>query len=74
MEGEGRERVDHLNGADKNLIGIWNKPRIIYEQNLEAQKFKHDTQQLDRWLASKEDVISDPNLGELMAVVEEHRQ
>ncbi|CAG2161762.1 unnamed protein product, partial [Oppiella nova] len=71
MAGEVRERIDRLNGAHKNLIDIWNKRRVIFEHNLDAQQFKHDAQQLERWIASRENMISDDNLGDSIADVED---
>ncbi|CAG2101158.1 unnamed protein product [Medioppia subpectinata] len=71
MAGEVRERIDRLNGAHKNLIDIWNKRRVIFEHNLDAQQFKHDAQQLERWISSRENMITDPNLGDSIADVED---
>ena len=71
MSGEVRERIDRLSSAHKNLIDIWNKRKVIYEHNLDAQQFRHDAQQLERWIASKEDLVSDPNLGDSITDVED---
>jgi spectrin beta len=71
MSGEVRERLNKLNSAHNNLLGIWNKRRIIYEHNLDAQLFKHDAEQLERWLNSRESFVSDPRLGDSIADVED---
>ena len=38
---------------------------------MDAQQFRHDAQQLERWIASKEDLVSDPNLGDSITDVED---
>lgn len=71
MADEIKDKVQRLNSALETLFQTWEKRQILYEQNLDAQIFKRDAEQLDSWLQSREPVLNDNQYGDSIAAVEE---
>ncbi|XP_023313664.1 spectrin beta chain, non-erythrocytic 1 isoform X1 [Trichogramma pretiosum] len=66
-----QEKLSILRQRSGVLEETWQKRKIIYEQNLDTQTFKRDAEVLENWLASREPMLRDEQLGDSIPQVEE---
>lgn len=53
------------------LLETWEKRKVIYDQNLDAQLFKREAAVLENWLIMREDTLKDEKLGDNILQVED---
>ncbi|KAL1131759.1 hypothetical protein AAG570_011372 [Ranatra chinensis] len=46
------------------LHDIWEKRKVLYDQNLDTQMFKRDAEMLEKWIQSREPLLHDEKLGD----------
>ncbi|KAJ8678764.1 hypothetical protein QAD02_014551 [Eretmocerus hayati] len=68
---EVQEKVSILKQRHRTLEETWHQRKLIYEQNFDTQTFKRDAETLENWLASREPMLMDDQLGESIPQVEE---
>ncbi|XP_044756004.1 spectrin alpha chain isoform X2 [Coccinella septempunctata] len=65
------DKIDILKHRFSILLQTWEKRKIIYDQNLDAQLFKREAAVLENWLIMREDALKDEKLGESILQVED---
>lgn len=48
-----------MQSLQKELIDLWNEKKEEYEEHLDLQKFKHDAENADSWIAVQEAFFKD---------------
>ncbi|XP_022241663.1 spectrin beta chain, non-erythrocytic 1-like [Limulus polyphemus] len=71
MADDVRDHIEQLKSNLNQLMDTWEKRQVLYEQNLDTQKFVLNAEQLELWLQSREPVLRDNQFGDSIAGVEE---
>ncbi|XP_076359799.1 spectrin beta chain, non-erythrocytic 5 kst [Tachypleus tridentatus] len=71
MADDVRDHIEQLKTNLNQLLDTWEKRQVLYEQNLDTQKFILNAEQLELWLQSREPVLRDNQFGDSIAGVEE---
>ena len=55
--------MKYLENAHKELIDLWEEHHEEYEEHLDSQKFKRDTEQAEAWIAAQDTFLKNEDLG-----------
>lgn len=66
-----QQKIEQLNEAYKKLQQTWKEYKEYHEDNLDAQRFRHDMDQFDAWMSIREPTVNDKNYGDSIPEVEE---
>jgi spectrin alpha len=65
-----KEKLITLAEEKVQLLEIWEKCRILYEQSMDLQLFHRDKDQADQWMSKQETFLDNDNLGDSLDSVE----
>lgn len=63
-------KLDSLSEDKSQLLTLWEKKRILYEQCMDLQLFYRDTEQAEAWMAKQEAFLANDDLGDSLDSVE----
>ncbi|XP_051167041.1 spectrin alpha chain [Leptopilina boulardi] len=63
-------KLESLADDKAQLLSLWEKRRILYEQCMDLQLFYRDTEQADAWMAKQEAFLANEDLGDSLDSVE----
>ncbi|XP_067682927.1 spectrin beta chain, non-erythrocytic 5-like isoform X3 [Haliotis asinina] len=71
LSDEIQEKINQLKESHDGLLRTLEHRQLLHEQNLEAQRLRHEMEQLDAWMNLREPLLREKNYGNSISAVEE---
>ena len=58
-----QEKMSYLEGLHNKVLKLWETKHEDYEEHLDSQKFKEDSEQAEAWIAAQDALLKDDDFG-----------